>query len=360
MIVDASLGKGQCNSCGVVQRLTTELLGQGTFYTQNYHTYFSRVGAETFDRSRYAATAMWMKSSLGKFCPQNIADVGCGRGWTMKEMSLLFPDTPITGIEPSEEDARLASENGFDIITSTLEAAMSTVGTFDLIYCNNVIQHSLSPRKFLSNLMQIVSDNGLIVLTCPDVTRPSNEMMWSDQNFSLAPVHLFKLASDVGLHVLSWQMPPSLVNLANKQLIIASKDSRIPFTFCSGDPPSFSISENIEERNQYLEGWQSLDNYLCQSVSDKTAVYNFGASMWSYLLRGYCPKYWQKVDACVIDEFSGQFMDKAVMPYQGIEFTRKDAVVLGTEPLNQPSLEQTLRDRCLAASIITWNQIVPQ
>lgn len=360
ILFEAPLGKAQCKSCGVVQQLIPSPINDVKYYSQQYHTYFNRVGAENVDRGRYQATVLWMKSAIEGFSPCEIADVGCGRGWTMREMTKSFPEAKITGIEPSEEDSRLARENGLNVITSTLESERVRASKFDLVYCNNVVQHSISPREFLNNLSAIVKDDGVIVLTCPDSSKPNNEMMWGDQKFSFAPMHLNKLASGTGLQLLAWKKPPNVTSLTNKQLVVLGKVGGRTFCSTKDNIPILDITDNILQRTEYVRKWQLLDEYICKEIPNGGRIYNFGASMWSYLLRGYCPRYWKLVDTCIIDNCEGRFMEKEVVSYAGVNFLPDDVVVLGTDPLSQQQLEQNLKARNLISKIITWNQIVSQ
>jgi 2-polyprenyl-3-methyl-5-hydroxy-6-metoxy-1,4-benzoquinol methylase len=358
VIVEEPLGKAQCRHCGLVQRLTDKYLGHGAFYEKSYQTYFNRVGAQKFDQARYVSMAAWMSDNIKPFNPKNILDVGCGRGWTILQMKNLFPDAVIKGVEPSDEDTLQGNANGLDIVNATLSEAIDTIGKFDVVYCNNVIQHSLSAREFIRDLKNAVTDDGLIVITAPDASTPSNEMMWCDQNFSLLPENLIALAEKENLKVHAWsKAPEGIVNLANKQLVVLSKNNSRS-TISANNIPRINITENISARQAYVKGWQELDNYLLNKIQGKSRVFNFGASMWSYLLRGYARQYWKKVDNCLIDNFDGQFMDKQVLPIESINFTNDDVLVLGTEPLAQDKLESILLNRNLGVEIIKWNNRV--
>ena len=358
IIVHSPLGKAQCIHCGLVQRVGQKYLALSDFYEKSYHTYFNRPGAEAFERRRYQSMASWMAGAISPFIPDTIIDVGCGSGWTMREMAIFFPHADFTGVEPSVEDAAACIKNGMKVINNTIEGAKESLIQYDLVYSNNVIQHSVSPREFLNNLKELVTDKGLILITCPDTSIPSNEIMWSDQNFSLAPCHLMKIAVEAGLNVVELNSEAGVASIANKQLIVLTKSGNSIIDLEKYQ--SFNGHDNIKRRFEYLEGWMSLDQSLLEVVSQKKNVYNFGASMWSYLLRAYCPKYWQRVNCCIIDDFVGIFMDKSVQDINHIDFTKDDIIVLGTEPLSQNLLLDKLQLRGINVEIHTWNNIVSQ
>jgi hypothetical protein len=78
--------------------------------------------------------------------------------------------------------------------------------------------------------------------------------------------------------------------------------------------------------------------------------------MWTWLLAGYCPAYWQSVDRCLVDGGNGTCVDKAVASPSDIAFTREDCIVLGINPVNQDGFAARLQD--LGPAIIGWSDIL--
>lgn len=355
VIISQPLGKAQCNNCGFVQRVTQDYLGLTDYYEDDYQTYFDRVGAEEYDHQRYVIMAKWLKNSIRNLEPENILDVGCGRGWMIKEVSTLYPTSKIIGVEPSQIDSTIARENGLNVITGKLNQVKDKVGKFDLIYSNNVIQHTVSAKEFLLDLKEKVKENGLVVLTLPDSSKPSNEMMWSDQNYSFSPSNVTRLAQDLGLRVEGWFPAPNVHNLKDKQLI-ALRSNRVNEDNKNITLPKFNIKKNIRERINYLDAWGKLDSILIERINNGKKIYNFGASMWSYLLRGYCPNYWSMVEACVVDNYHGEFMDRIVLPFEAVNFDDDDRLVLGINPNNHKKLLNRFKNKKL--QVITWDDII--
>ena len=131
---------------------------------------------------------------------------------------------------------------------------------------------------------------------------------------------------------------PANNNLLNKQIVILAKDDAD--IAVSALEAGYSPAELFERRAEYLRKWQLLDGVLGKRVGGYS-VYNFGASMWTWLLAGYCPAYWAKVKACMVDGEHGQAVDKIVLPPLEIRLGKEDCVVLGINPINQASLCQT-------------------
>ena len=82
---------------------------------------------------------------------------------------------------------------------------------------------------------------------------------------------------------------------------------------------------------------------------------NFGASFWSMLLAAYCPEYWRRVDACVVDEGQGTFLDKPLLSLEKIPESTQPLIVLGTNPSIQGQLKNRLAYR---AQVVSWEDLI--
>src|SRR5260370_3823578 len=189
----------------------------------------------------------------------------------------------------------------------------------------------------------------------PDATEASNEMLWCDHNFSFRPKDLVALAERAGLLVCNWQPNPPDNTLLHKQIVVLTKagSSRVQVDF-PGSP--LSCDALFEQRSSYMSQWQKLDGELARRTAGHKRVFNFGASMWTWLLAGYCPNYWRSVSACLVDGGSGRCMDKPVASPADIEFSEKDCIALGVNPANQTGFEKKLR--CLGINIVGWADLI--
>jgi SAM-dependent methyltransferase len=336
----------------VAQRTGATFLAQTDFYEKQY-SFYERPGAALFDRQRYAAMANWIRASLPS-TPTTILDAGCGRGWMLEAMAAVFPGAKFSGIEPSEAESDNARRLGFDVMTSRIAPSMKTRERYDLVYSTNVLEHTDSPADFLTGLGSLLTPEGRIVITCPDGSTPGAELMFSDQNFSLLPVHLVRLATRSGLEVARWSGPPPDVSLRDKQLVVLRRATGDPVTATGISSPDMASLHR--KRCDYLDAWRSCAEKLRSECAQARRVYNFGTSTWSFLLAGYCPQYWELVTAAMIDGISGEFLGKPVLDAGRVDLKDGDAVVLGVDPEKQKKLSERFRDS--PARVITWNGIV--
>lgn len=349
------LSKGQCRNCGLMQRINTAFVGDSDFYEEKYGDYYGRPGAHTYDAPRYKVMAEWMRAHLTGFEPRSILDVGCGAGWSMIATRSHFPKSEIEGVEPSRVNAELARQAGFNVHLAKIGDDSQIKKGYDLIYANNVLQHVLSPIDFLEELSEHLSDQGLLVLICPDASRPSNEMLMCDHNYSFRPEDLLRLAENSGFYVRSWQQNPDNVTVLDKQLVVLAKGHGTHATLGRGTV-RYSPDRLYRARCEYVESWQRVHQSLCRQIEDLSHVYNFGSSSWTWLLAGYCPEYWGRVECCVVDRFSGKCLDKLVKPLSEVPRELNDALVLGVNPVTQPSFAE--RFEAEGRRVIRWDDYV--
>ncbi|MCK1393559.1 class I SAM-dependent methyltransferase [Bradyrhizobium sp. 1] len=356
VLLKQPLAKAQCGACGLLQRANADFVGNSDYYENRYADYYLRAGAEIYDAPRYRVMAEWMRAGLGNFRPQSILDVGCGAGWMMRATLEQFPDAEIEGIEPSTINTERARKEGFKVGRGKIGEAATSKQTFDLVYANNVLQHVSSPIEFLTALHGYLSSDSLLVLTCPDATRPSCEMLCTDHNHSFRPEDLVALANKTGYVVHAWLPNPGNNAVLDKQLVVFSKRGRAHAGVGRPGIAALTLPQLLTARRDYIEQWRSLDGKLCAQIEGAARTFNFGSSSWTWFLAGYCPEYWRRVDCCVVDRFSGRCLDKAVKPLGEIAADAADRLVLGVNPVTQASFAE--RFAAEGRAVIRWDEVV--
>lgn len=99
---------------------------------------------------------------------KRVADVGCGSGSLLKALQKRFKTRSLTGLEYSEKALDLARAKVpaaefcyFDIYEgSSLQ--------FDVIFCIEVLEHLLHPDKALRNVVAMLADSGVALVTVPN------------------------------------------------------------------------------------------------------------------------------------------------------------------------------------------------
>ena len=99
--------------------------------------------------------------------PKRILEVGCGQG----NFSKTFTEVEYLGVEANAEMAARARANGINVITGLYDDVASQIpdGHFDLIVCNDVIEHMIGPAGFLRNVKAKLAPNGHLIASIPNV-----------------------------------------------------------------------------------------------------------------------------------------------------------------------------------------------
>ena len=99
--------------------------------------------------------------------PKRILEVGCGQG----NFSKNFTDVEYLGVEANAEMATRARANGINVITGLYDDVASQIpdGHFDLVVCNDVIEHMIDPAGFLRNVKAKLAPGGHLIVSIPNI-----------------------------------------------------------------------------------------------------------------------------------------------------------------------------------------------
>ena len=97
-----------------------------------------------------------------------ILEIGCAAGG----FRLNFTEqVEYWGVEPVREAAEQARQKHIKVLCGTYDDVCAQIpdGYFDVIVCNDVIEHMLDPEAFLVSLKSKLAANGVIVGSIPNV-----------------------------------------------------------------------------------------------------------------------------------------------------------------------------------------------
>ena len=96
-----------------------------------------------------------------------IVDVGAGFGTFCEEITRLGVFDRVIALEPEPHLAETCRAKGLEVINSPVEDA--ELGEVDVVTSFEVIEHLFSPRDFVARCADVLSADGLFVVTCPNV-----------------------------------------------------------------------------------------------------------------------------------------------------------------------------------------------
>ncbi|MBM3556689.1 MAG: methyltransferase domain-containing protein [Alphaproteobacteria bacterium] len=138
-------------------------------------SYFAKVPKKR-RRARHRAAI------LARYAPgKRFLDVGCSGGFIVEAMAARGFEAH--GLDPDGGAiayARRESPHGH-YHHGYLDDLGADIGTFDVVYCSEVIEHAPAPHAFMAGLAALVRTGGILYLTTPDIghpLRPRNIAKW--------------------------------------------------------------------------------------------------------------------------------------------------------------------------------------
>jgi SAM-dependent methyltransferase len=352
--VDVPLRKIQCVQCGLLRQIPHPDSFKAELYRTKYALYHQRPGTSASEAVRYAAMAQWILYEVAADIKHaSLLDVGCGGGLLLEALRTAQPEIHYAGIDPSIENSALARARGFDVTTGFVPPTKPSKDRYDVVLASNVISHITEPIAFLEALAGMVTPTGRIVLFSHDGVEPGADLLWADIEFSFCREHLGALGAKVGLELLDSRGMTAPATLEDKHVLVF-KQSASPTPVQQRSDAARDVL--LEGRRQYFAAWRQLAVRLSRCAAQAPSqVFNFGASFWSMLLAAYCPDYWQRVDACIVDGGSGSFLDKPLTSIDRLTQGRQPVLVLGTNPTSHAALKQRLS---ACANVVTWEDLI--
>lgn len=100
---------------------------------------------------------------------KRILDVGCGCGAFAE--NLRSENNEVWGIELMEQEAEIASKKLYKVFSGKVEDTVSHLpdNYFEVIYCNDVLEHLAYPYQVLEELKRKMVKGGVIISSIPNM-----------------------------------------------------------------------------------------------------------------------------------------------------------------------------------------------
>jgi methionine biosynthesis protein MetW len=108
---------------------------------------------------------------LRAMMPDNVRvlDVGCGTG-SVTVIANAQRQNEVTAIEPNPARAEKARSRGIAVTDGFLDDDfVSKHDQFDVVVSSDVLEHVENPSRFLLNLRRVLKDDGLLLVSVPNV-----------------------------------------------------------------------------------------------------------------------------------------------------------------------------------------------
>lgn len=179
-----------------------EILYTKLFYSSSLPEQFGYATLET-DGERRTAKALKNWEDIEKnaeiLSKNSLLEIGCGSGEFLISAKNNGWET-VVGNELEKSSAEIALSKGLKIDTGFFENMQSTQ-KFDMIFADNVIEHTMNPLDFLQKCFELTEKNGLMVLRLPDTQSFGPTLKLIDHTFHFSRKSIGLFAEKAGFKV---------------------------------------------------------------------------------------------------------------------------------------------------------------
>jgi 2-polyprenyl-3-methyl-5-hydroxy-6-metoxy-1,4-benzoquinol methylase/ribosomal protein S27E len=163
----------ECETTFINPRPSPELLEE--FYkTSKRYDYWDKVIFPASEDARREKIFKPRAERIIEICKRHntkrdtIMDVGAGFGTFCEEIKKLNFFKRVIAVEPTPSLAETCSKRKLEVINKRIEEVKINMNV-DVVTCFEVIEHLFSPKEFILGCKSIISKNGIIVITCPNI-----------------------------------------------------------------------------------------------------------------------------------------------------------------------------------------------
>jgi SAM-dependent methyltransferase len=159
------------------------------------------------DHARQTIADHYVERGIGRAegRPWRVLDLGCGSGSSVDLFRARDPDVQWVGLDvpespepPTRTDARFETFDGISIPFDE--------GSFDLVYCKQVLEHVRHPKPLLADVRRILAPGGYFAGSTSQLEPFHSLSMWN-----YTPLGFYEIAKEAGLRLI--ELRPSIDGL---------------------------------------------------------------------------------------------------------------------------------------------------
>lgn len=171
---------------------------------------------------RHSLTHYIQQASNQLAAPATVLDLGCGEGSSIDLFNRIAPSVNWHGVDIEDSpEVRKRRRKHESIKTFDGVNLPYPDRYFDLIYCNQVLEHVRHPDRLISDALRVLRPNGLFVGAVSYL-----EPYHSYSIFNFTPYGIVKVFTDAGFTIEEIRPGPDASLLINRQLLNRSTAAR--------------------------------------------------------------------------------------------------------------------------------------
>jgi SAM-dependent methyltransferase len=99
-----------------------------------------------------------------------VLDIGCLTGILLDDLQRKSASCyEVLGVEPCRWAAAICRAKGVPVIEGAFESAPVQPSSFDVVTLFDVLGHTVDPRRTLARVRDVLTDEGIVLMTTPDI-----------------------------------------------------------------------------------------------------------------------------------------------------------------------------------------------
>lgn len=270
-IKDNNLLFGQCEQCGLIQKIITSIYKENTknIY-ENYDIYAQGGGAEqlVFDedgtsKARSEQIIKYMQKHLEISRTGKLLDIGCGNGSFLSTFNKFYNQYELSGAELNEHNKQqvLSIDKVQSFYTCNIDRIEKQ---FDIVTLIHTLEHIENPVVFLKKIATRLNRDSFLIIQVPEINKSPFDLMIYDHLSHFTKNSLIYLLESSGYKVLKTGNP------VNKEITIIAQ-------ICSNNEKTAKpLLENIFKIEIIFD---YLEQTIVQSNNLKGKCAIFGSSI---------------------------------------------------------------------------------
>lgn len=219
-----------CAHCGYIYRDRDDRIDNASYYENDYELALDTEESErmifdgegsTYSDYLVSFLAACVRQPQGKTC----LDIGAGKGNFVSSLHRAFPEMGISAIEPSRSYQVLQNKKYLRHAYNAFFSSRDFSGEhFDYINMSEVLEHVMAPLQFLTEVKSIMKDDGLLMISVPNVENDRYDFLSPDHISRFTPASLNNLMNVAGFEVLRSDVLPRSASM----LIVVKKSPARP------------------------------------------------------------------------------------------------------------------------------------
>jgi len=146
---------------------------------------------------------------------KNYLDIGAGEGSVLEFFGNKNSNAVLSAIEPSEACHKILKDKNIKLLSNDVDSDwhLGNENKFDFIILRHTLEHLLDPLSVLKKIKYVLSDNGLIYISVPNMMMPRSDNLLKKSWFIVSHTYYFSKSALLSLISRSGLKPVKIIDV---------------------------------------------------------------------------------------------------------------------------------------------------